>query len=96
LLINEDVYEGLNDSDRAIVARAAKVAGVVGRAIQQVNSAEGLSKLASNGMTITTPTAAQLELFREAAQPAVLEWLKGQIGETWVDKAQAAVAAVTK
>jgi len=96
LLINEDVFAGLNDADRAIVERAAKVAGLVGRAIQQINSAEGLSQLASNGMTITTPTTAQLELFREAAQPAVLEWLRGQIGDTWVDKAQAAVASVTK
>jgi tripartite ATP-independent transporter DctP family solute receptor len=96
LLINEDVFQGLSDEDKAIVERAAKVAGSVGRAIQQVNSAEGLTKLAENGMTITTPTAEQLEKFRAAAQPAVLEWLKGQIGEEWINKAQAAVKSATE
>jgi tripartite ATP-independent transporter DctP family solute receptor len=93
LVINDDVYQGLSDKDRAIVDRAAKVAGVMGRAVQQFNSAEGLTKLAQEGMEITAPTADQLEQFRSAAQPPVIEWLKGEIDEAWINKAQGAVEA---
>ncbi|SIQ75936.1 DctP family TRAP transporter solute-binding subunit [Marinobacterium stanieri] len=93
LVINDDIYQGLSDADRAIVDRASKVAGTVGRAIQQFNSAEGLSKLAAEGMEITSLTADQMAQFRQAAQPAVIEWLKGEIDSSWIDKAQNAVKA---
>jgi tripartite ATP-independent transporter DctP family solute receptor len=95
LVINDAIYQGLSAQDRGIIDRAAKVAGTVGRAIQQFNSAEGLTKLADEGMEITSPTAEQLAQFREAAQPAVIEWLKGEIDEAWIAKAQSAVEAAT-
>ncbi len=95
LLINDDLYTSLSDEDRAIIDRAAKVAGTVGRAIQQFKSAEGLKSLAENGMEITTPTAEQLAKFQEAAQPAVLEWLRGEIDGEWIDRVQASVQVVS-
>ncbi|GGB94976.1 C4-dicarboxylate ABC transporter substrate-binding protein [Marinobacterium zhoushanense] len=90
-VINDDLYQGLPQTDREIVARAAKVAGTVGRAIQQLNSAQGLGELAKNGMEITALTSEQQALFQAAAQPAVIEWLKTQIEPNWIDKALAAV-----
>lgn len=92
LVINEEIYQSLSDEDRRLVRNAAKTAGLVGRAIQQVNSAEGLSKLAQEGMTITKPTKAQLAKFQDAAQPAVIEWLKGELDPAWIDKVQEAVS----
>lgn len=91
LLINEGVYESLTAKQKQIVDNAAKIAGTVGRAIQQFNSAEGLKSLAKHGMQITTPTPAQLEEFRKAAQPAVIKWLKGQVDPKWIDEVQASV-----
>lgn len=91
LVINEALYQSLSPSDQRLVANAAKTAGLVGRAIQQVNSAEGLSRLAQEGMTITTPSADQLAKFRSAAQPAVIEWLKNEVDPAWIDKVQKAV-----
>lgn len=91
LLINDDLYTSLSDADRAIIDRAAKVAGTMGRAIQQFKSAEGLKSLAENGMEITTPTAEQLAKFQQAAQPAVLEWLRGEVDGEWIDRVQASV-----
>ncbi|WP_221801370.1 DctP family TRAP transporter solute-binding subunit [Oceanobacter mangrovi] len=92
-LINDEIYSDLPAEDQAIIARAAKVAALTGRAIQQINSAEGLTALAAKGMTITTPTAAQLDMFRAAAQPAVVEWLSKQIDPSWIERAQNAVDA---
>lgn len=90
-LISEDIYQSLETADQEIVARAAKVAGTLGRAIQQYNSAKGLKSLAENGMEITTPTSEQLAKFQAAAQPAVIEWLKGEVDPTWIDHVQASV-----
>ncbi|TCK09552.1 DctP family TRAP transporter solute-binding subunit [Marinobacterium mangrovicola] len=95
LVINEAVYQGLDEKDRALVKRAAMIAGTVGRAIQQVNSAKGLGELAENGMEITSLTAEQQAKFQAAAQPAVVEWLKTEIEPEWVDKALDAVKAAS-
>nr|WP_067288148.1 DctP family TRAP transporter solute-binding subunit [Marinobacterium profundum] len=91
ILMNDELLQSLSPQDQAIIKRAAKVAGLVGRAIQQVNSAEGLAKLAENGMVITVPNAEQMAKFQSAAQPAVIEWLKGEIDPSWINKAQDAV-----
>ena len=95
LLINEDLYQSLSDEDRAIIDRAAKVAGTMGRAIQQFNSAKGLKSLAANGMQITTPTPAQMAKFRDIAQPAVINWLKGEVQPEWIERAQMSVKVVS-
>jgi len=91
LLINEKVYESLSQKDKEIVNNAAIVAGTVGRAIQEFNSAKGLKSLAAHGMKITTPNAQQLAEFRKAAQPAVIKWLKGQVNPQWITRVQVAV-----
>lgn len=93
ILINNDIYEGLSKSDQALVRRAAGVASTVGRAIQQFNSAEGVAKLAEKGMKITTPSAEQLKEFRDAAQPAVVNWLSDKIDASWIDKLKKAVSS---
>ncbi|UTV99090.1 DctP family TRAP transporter solute-binding subunit [Marinomonas rhizomae] len=95
LLINEDLYQSLSDEDRAIIDRAAKVAGTLGRAVQQFNSAKGLKSLAANGMQITTPTPAQMAKFRDVAQPAVINWLKGEVQPEWIERAQMSVKVVS-
>ncbi|CDT71842.1 MULTISPECIES: TRAP transporter substrate-binding protein [Vibrio] len=95
LLMNDDFYTSLNAEDRAIIDRAAKVAGTVGRAIQQVNSAEGLEVLAQKGMKITSLTPEQQKQFRDKTQPAVIKWLSGTIDSKWIDDALDAVETAT-
>jgi C4-dicarboxylate-binding protein DctP len=53
---------------------------------QQANI-EGEAALKAKGMTIYKPTAQELALFRQIAQPAGLEFIRGKIGAEWVDKA---------
>jgi TRAP-type transport system periplasmic protein len=94
-LINEAIFSKMSAADQQIIKRAAQVAATAGRAIQQINSAEGLTALASKGMVITTPTAEQLEKFRAAAQPAVLAWLEKEVDPVWITKVQNAVATAS-
>ncbi|MEQ5836784.1 DctP family TRAP transporter solute-binding subunit [Marinobacter sp. NFXS9] len=95
LVINNDIFENLSPEDQRLVRTAARTAGMVGRAIQQVNSAEGLSELADKGMTITKPTKEQLAKFQAAAQPAVIHWLKGELDPEWITRVQDAVKQAT-
>lgn len=96
LLMNDDFYTSLSAEDRAIIDRAAKVAGTVGRAIQQVNSAEGLETLAKKGMKITSLTPEQQKQFRDQTQPAVIKWLEGTVDAKWIDGALQAVEQANK
>lgn len=93
LVINDEFFQSLSDQEQAVVARAAKVAGTVGRAIQQFNSAQGLSAISAEGVEVYSPTAEELGQFRELAQPAVLEWLRDELGDdaAWIDRLQAAI-----
>lgn len=93
LVINDEFFQSLSEQEQAVVARAATVAGTVGRAIQQFNSAQGLSAMANEGVTVYAPTADELGQFRDLAQPAVLEWLREELGDDaeWIDRLQAAL-----
>lgn len=97
-VINDDFFKSLPATDQAIVARAARTAGLMGRAIQQFTTADGVTKVAAEGMKVYSPTATELEQFKTLAQPAVRKWLAGELGAdaVWIDKLDAAVAAASK
>jgi len=96
LLINEAFYQKQTADDRALLKRAAIVAGNAGRAIQQINSAAGVAELVAKGMKVYKPTGAELDQFRAAAQPPVVAWLKSQVEAGWIEALQAAVADARK
>lgn len=98
ILINDEFFQMLSKKDQAIIKKAARIAGVMGRAIQQFNTAEGVTKVAAEGMKVYAPTGAELDQYKKLAQPAVKKWLAGELGKdaAWIDKLDAAVKAATK
>ena len=96
--INDEFFQMLSAKDQAVVKKAARVAGVMGRAIQQFNTAEGVTKVAAEGMKVYSPTAAELAEFKKLAQPAVKKWLAGELGAdaAWIEKLAAAVEEASK
>lgn len=98
LVINDDFYQSLKPAEQEVVAKAARVAGLMGRAIQEWSTAEGVNKVQAEGMQVYSPTADELAMFREKAQPAVKTWLAGQLGDeaVWIKKLDAAIAAAMK
>ncbi|GAA0285083.1 TRAP transporter substrate-binding protein DctP [Rhodovulum strictum] len=98
ILINEDFFQALSPSDREVVRRAGRVAGTMGRAIQQWTSADGVTRVQAEGMQVYAPTAAELQAFAERAQPAVVDYLRGELGAdaVWIDRLQEAVAAAAQ
>lgn len=95
ILISDDFYAGLTPAEQQVVQKAARVAGTMGRAIQQWGTAEGVNKVQAEGMQVYSPTADEIAAFAEKAQPAVVEYLRGELGDdaVWIDNLQAAVAA---
>ncbi len=94
LVINADFFNSLSDAEKAVVSRAAKIAGNMGRSIQQFNTAAGVKGVSSEGMKVYSPTAAELAEFRKLAQPAVKKWLAGELGDDagWIKKLDEAVS----
>ena len=92
LFINENFFQKLSPEHRAIIKRAAIVAGTCGRAIQQLNSAMGVSTLKAKGMEIYAPNSEERAQFKAAAQGPVIQWMETEIGgPEWIDKVQKAV-----
>ena len=98
ILINDEFFQMLSPKDQAVVKKAARIAGVMGRSIQQFNTAEGVTKVAAEGMQVYAPTADELAQFKKLAQPAVKKWLAGELGKDagWIDKLDKAVMEASK
>lgn len=95
IVISDEFFQTLTQAEQDVVARAAIVAGNMGRSIQQWGTAEGVLAVQNEGMQVYSPTAEELAMFAEKAQPAVVEFLRGELGDqaTWIDRLQSAVAA---
>jgi tripartite ATP-independent transporter DctP family solute receptor len=92
ILINDKFFnEKLTPEQQGIIKRAAIVAGNCGRAIQQLNSAMGVSALKEKGMEVYSPTTEERAQFKEATQGPVIEWMKSQVDPQWIEKVMNAV-----
>ncbi|APZ53213.1 DctP family TRAP transporter solute-binding subunit [Salipiger abyssi] len=98
LLISDEFFQGLEPAQQEVIQKAAIVAGNMGRSIQQWNTAEGVTKVQDEGMQVYSPTAEELQAFADAAQPAVVSYLREELGDDaeWIDRLQDAVAAASE
>ena len=91
ILVNDKFFQGLPKETQHILKTSAINAGLIGRGIQQLNSAIGLSQLKEKGMEVYSPNPRERAMFREAAQKPVMEYIEKQIGKAWIDKLMKAV-----
>ncbi|MFV0438545.1 MAG: DctP family TRAP transporter solute-binding subunit [Desulfopila sp.] len=96
ILINDEFFQALPPREQAVIRTAARMAGNMGRAIQEFNTAEGLIRVIEGGMQVYSPTDEELAEFKSLAQPAVKKWLAEELGDdaVWIDKLEKAVAEV--
>jgi tripartite ATP-independent transporter DctP family solute receptor len=86
ILINDKFFKSLPAEQQRTIETAAIVAGNVGRGIQELNSAMGVSELRKEGMVVYSPTSAERMEFKQKTQGPVIEWMKTQIDPQWIDK----------
>lgn len=98
LVINDEFFQSLTPAEQEVVSRAAIVAGNMGRSIQQWSTAQGVNAVQAEGMQVYSPTSDELAMFRDAAQPAVREWLAGELGDqaVWIDRLDDALGATAQ
>jgi tripartite ATP-independent transporter DctP family solute receptor len=90
MLINDKFFNSLSAEQQNILKTAAIVAGNVGRGIQELNSAMGISELKKEGMQVYSPTSKERMEFKEKTQGPVIDWMKTQVDPQWIDKVMAA------
>ncbi|MEN8728887.1 MAG: DctP family TRAP transporter solute-binding subunit [Desulfuromonadales bacterium] len=94
-VMNEDFWNSLSDSEKAVVEYAAKSAIVAGRGMGRVIEASdrGLKELSKN-LEVNTLTAAEKEEFRKVAVPAVKKLIVEKFGADGEELLNAFLAAV--
>lgn len=84
--INNDFYNSLPDDLRQIVYDGAEVSGVIHKSLETyVSNVTAVGALVEEGMDVYTPSAEEIEMFREASQEPVVDWIKDEIDPEWVE-----------
>lgn len=91
-IINDKFFKSLPADLQYIVMDSAQQSGTVGRGVLTYINAMGLQTLTDNKVAIYSPNEAELDAFRKAMQPAVLDWLKTKVDPALITELQKAVA----
>jgi len=90
-VMSDKFYKSLPPDLQKVVQDAAKVACAEERRVNRVFTSDGIKTLTEKGVTVYTPTAAELAQFKAATQQPVTDWLKTKVDQKWIDGIQAAV-----
>jgi len=85
-LINDKFYQSLPQETQQIIKTSAVTSALVGRGIQTLNSATGISELQAKGMEVYAPNKAEAAQFKAVTQAPVIDYVEKQIGRAWIDK----------
>jgi TRAP-type C4-dicarboxylate transport system substrate-binding protein len=92
-LMNDKFYSSLTPAEQKVIKRGVEIAKVIHRGMTAAQDTNAPSILSAVGMDVTPLSPEQVAAFRTQAQPAVVAWVKEQIGEEWVNKLFDAIAA---
>jgi tripartite ATP-independent transporter DctP family solute receptor len=92
-MMSDSFYSSLTDGEKAAVDQCVEISKVIHRGMTAAQDANASTILSEKGLTVTALSDGQKAAFRELAQPAVREFIVGEIGEQWPDKLDAAVSA---
>ncbi len=92
-LMADSFYESLTDTEKTAVAECVEISKTIHRGMTAAQDANATAILSEKGMEVVPVTPEQKAKFRAAAQPAVREYIVGEIGAEWPDRLDAAVAA---
>ena len=90
-VLSDKFWKSLPPDLQKVVQDAGKAACAAERRANRAFTTEGIKTLKDKGVTVYTPTAAELGQFRSAAQQPVIDWLNTKIDPKWIDGIQAAV-----
>ena len=90
-LMNDRFYNSLTSDEQKVVKRGVEIAKIIHRGMTSAQDMNAPTMLSNVGMKVTPLSPEQVAAFRKKAQPAVVAWVKEQIGEEWVEKIFSAI-----
>jgi C4-dicarboxylate-binding protein DctP len=90
VVINRDFWESLTETEQLWINEAATRAEVSVRDRMAEIEEAAYAEAVENGMTIYDPTPEEIEMWREASQPVIDQWLEeaGELGQRVYEAAQ--------
>ncbi|MDE4306177.1 DctP family TRAP transporter solute-binding subunit [Phaeobacter gallaeciensis] len=92
-LMSDMFYQSLTPSEQTAVSQCVEISKTIHRGMTAAQDANATAILSEKGMEVVPVSPEQKAMFRAAAQPAVREYIVGEIGAEWPDRLDAAVAA---
>lgn len=92
-LMSDSFYQSLTEAEQTAVNQCVEIAKTIHRGMTAAQDANASKILSDLGMEVVPVSPEQKQMFREAAQPAVREFVVGEIGEEWPAKLEEAVEA---
>ncbi len=96
ILINEKWYQSLPEDIKNSIDQAKRIAATTNRGLSVANEVANLDYLRKKGIQVYQPTRAEKEQFRRQTRQSAIQWLKENIGATWVEEALQAASAPEK
>jgi len=94
MIINEKFYQSLPPDLQQVIDKAQKIALSVNRGVSRYTDHMAIDNLKKQGMDVYVTSLKEREQFKNKAQGPVVEWLRQEVGNEWVDgMLQAAAAA---
>lgn len=91
-IINEKFFKSLPADLQYIVLDSAQASSTVGRGVLTYINAAGIQTLVDNKLQIYAPSDDEMDQFKKAMQPAVIDWLKTKMDPSLITEVQKAVA----
>ncbi|MBW2064610.1 MAG: TRAP transporter substrate-binding protein DctP [Deltaproteobacteria bacterium] len=85
MVINDKFYQSLPKDLQQVIDKAQALALAVNRGVSRYTDHMAIEGLKKQGMEVCVPTPEERALFKAKAQGPVLEWLRGEVGDKWVD-----------
>ena len=85
MIVNDKFYQSLPKDLQQVVENAQKIALAVNRGVSRYTDHMAMDNLKKNGMEITVLTPEERQPFKAKAQAPVLDWLRKEVGNDWVD-----------
>jgi tripartite ATP-independent transporter DctP family solute receptor len=85
-LVSDRFYNSLSAAEKKAVDEGAEKAKKIHRDMTREQDLSAKKVLAEKGMTVTELSAADIDRFRQASQPAVRKYLEAEVSKEWTDK----------
>jgi C4-dicarboxylate-binding protein DctP len=84
-LMNDKFLKGLTEEQQKAIIDGVNLVKTTHREMTAEQDMNAGKILAEKGMIVTELSPEEIDKFRQATQPAVMKWMKEEVGDKWVD-----------